>query len=128
MRTSAQPQEGVVIGKRGEARRASNEVSLSPSALGAVSSPAYTPLLSPHSVSRIQKRKMALREEFLPPVNVLVVEDNMVNQRILSTFMMRKKIQYDLARDGRGRWKNGGVVIFISFSWTFSCRKYPGWK
>ena len=122
MRTSAQPQEGVVIGKRGEARRASNEVSLSPSALGAVSSPAYTPLLSPHSVSRIQKRKMALREEFLPPVNVLVVEDNMVNQRILSTFMMRKKIQYDLARDGRGRWKNGGVVIFISFSWTFSCQ------
>lgn len=116
VRTSAQPQEGVVIGKRGEARRASNEVSLSPSALGAVSSPAYTPLLSPHSVSRIQKRKMALREEFLPPVNVLVVEDNMVNQRILSTFMMRKKIQYDLARDGREaveKWRRGHFHLIL---------------
>lgn len=116
VRTSAQPQEGMVIGKRGEARCAGNEVSSSPSALGPASSPAYAPLLSPHSVTRVQKRKMALREEFLPPVNVLVVEDNMVNQRILSTFMMRKKIQYDLARDGREaveKWRRGHFHLIL---------------
>ena len=59
---------------------------------------------------------MALREEFLPPVNVLVVEDNMVNQRILSTFMMRKKIQYDLARDGREaveKWRRGHFHLIL---------------
>ncbi|WFD21233.1 Two-component response regulator SSK1p [Malassezia caprae] len=104
VRTSAQPQPGVVIGPQATPmlpRRPSDQ------------SPAP---LSPRALSRIQKRKLALREEFLPPVKVLIVEDNVINQRILATFLQRKHIAYEIASDGReavDKWQHGDFHLIL---------------
>lgn len=77
--------------------------------------PLSTPL-SPRSKARLQKRKLALREEFLPPVKVLIVEDNVINQRILATFLRRKRIAYDVANDGREaieKWREGDFHLLL---------------
>ncbi|WFD28897.1 Two-component response regulator SSK1p [Malassezia nana] len=106
VRTSAQPQSGMVIGPRS---------SMAP--LGGRSSGQNSPTpLSPRAQSRIQKRKMALREEFLPPVKVLIVEDNVINQRILATFLQRKHIAYEIAKDGREaveKWRHGDFHLIL---------------
>ena len=104
MRTKAQPQAGVLIGGR--------------SASNTRSEPATPnlPPLSPHTASQIQRRKLALREEFLPPVKVLIVEDNVINQRILATFLRRKRIKYDVASDGREaveKWRTGDFHLIL---------------
>ena len=48
--------------------------------------------------------------------------DNPINQTILSTFMKRKKIKYDLASNGQEavqKWRTGGfhliLVRFVAF-------------
>ena len=105
VRTSAQPQPGVMIGPQAApmlGRRGSDQSSPSP--------------LSPRALSRIQKRKLALREEFLPPVKVLIVEDNVINQRILATFLQRKHIAYEMASDGREaveKWRRGDFHLIL---------------
>ncbi|KAG6900118.1 hypothetical protein C0993_002653 [Termitomyces sp. T159_Od127] len=38
---------------------------------------------------------------FVPPISVLIVDDNPINQTILSTFMKKKRIKYDLANNGQ---------------------------
>jgi len=104
VRTSAQPQAGVVIGPQ------------APPALAQRPS-VQSPLpLSPRALSRIQKRKLALREEFLPPVKVLIVEDNVINQRILAAFLQRKHIAYEIASDGReavDKWRHGDFHLIL---------------
>lgn len=52
----------------------------------------------------------------VPPVNVLIVEDNPINQTILSTFMKKKKIKYDVAINGAeavAKWKTGGFHLIL---------------
>ena len=91
------PQAAPMLGRRG-----SDQSSPSP--------------LSPRALSRIQKRKLALREEFLPPVKVLIVEDNVINQRILATFLQRKHIAYEMASDGREaveKWRRGDFHLIL---------------
>lgn len=65
-------------------------------------------------------KKAAKQIKVLPPIKVLIVEDNPINIKILSTFFDRKKIQYDVARDGReavDRWREGGFhLILVSLS------------
>jgi hypothetical protein len=42
--------------------------------------------------------------------------DNPINQTILSTFMKRKKIKYDVANDGKAaveKWKTGGFHLIL---------------
>ena len=96
-----------MIGVRDESWRRTNDAALSPP---------YAPPLSPQSSTRIQRRKMALREEFLPPVKVLIVEDNVINQRILATFLRRKRIDYDMAKDGHeaiDKWRRGNFHLIL---------------
>jgi hypothetical protein len=54
--------------------------------------------------------------------------DNPINQTILSTFMKRKKIKYDLASNGQEavqKWRTGGfhliLVRFAAFFFEISC-------
>ncbi|KAJ9060981.1 Two-component response regulator SSK1p [Entomophthora muscae] len=50
------------------------------------------------------------------PINVLIVEDNPINQKILATFMMKRKIKYSVANDGQEaveKWKEGGFHIVL---------------
>jgi len=52
----------------------------------------------------------------VPPINVLIVEDNPINQTILTTFMKRKKIKYDTAKDGQeaiDKYKSGNFHLIL---------------
>ncbi|KAF9449551.1 hypothetical protein P691DRAFT_774601 [Macrolepiota fuliginosa MF-IS2] len=52
----------------------------------------------------------------VPPISVLIVDDNPINQTILSTFMKRKKIRYDIANNGMEaveKWKTGGFHLIL---------------
>ncbi|KAI9017891.1 CheY-like superfamily, partial [Phycomyces nitens] len=51
-----------------------------------------------------------------PPIKVLIVEDNMINQAILSTWMKKHNIKYEVASDGReavDKWKKGGFHLVL---------------
>ncbi|CAG8714273.1 96_t:CDS:2 [Cetraspora pellucida] len=52
----------------------------------------------------------------IPPINVLIVEDNPINQAILSTFMRKKNIKYECASNGQeavDKWKKGGFHLIL---------------
>ncbi|KXN84226.1 Response regulator mcs4 [Leucoagaricus sp. SymC.cos] len=52
----------------------------------------------------------------VPPISVLIVDDNPINQTILSTFMKRKKIRYGIANNGKEaveKWKTGGFHLIL---------------
>lgn len=61
-------------------------------------------------------KKAPVREAVLPPIKVLIVEDNPINQRILSMFMRKKSIKYDVANNGReavDKWNTGGYHLIL---------------
>ncbi|CAA7259562.1 unnamed protein product [Cyclocybe aegerita] len=64
------------------------------------------------------KRKISAPSDanVVPPISVLIVDDNPINQTILSTFMKRKRIKYDLASNGREavqKWRTGGFHLIL---------------
>lgn len=56
-------------------------------------------------------------EKVFPKINVLIVEDNVINQAILGSFLRKHKISYKLAKNGQEAvniWKEGGLhLIFM---------------
>lgn len=94
-------------------------------------SPAGSQHSSTHSVVKLEaaeglaKKKIAnpstfgvggLLEGVVPPIDVLIVEDNMINQRILETFMKKRKIRCLTAKNGREaveKWKKGGIHLVL---------------
>ncbi|PFH50585.1 hypothetical protein AMATHDRAFT_144811 [Amanita thiersii Skay4041] len=63
-----------------------------------------------------KKKGKANENLIVPPISVLIVEDNSINQTILSTFMKRKGIQYDIANNGLEaveKWKTGGFHLIL---------------
>ncbi|KAG6860311.1 hypothetical protein C0995_012863 [Termitomyces sp. Mi166 len=88
---SPQPDGGNgAVAKRGTPRRLSQQESASPS------SAASTALAAAN-----RKVTAAADGNIVPPISVLIVDDNPINQTILSTFMKKKKIKYDLANNGQ---------------------------
>lgn len=111
-----------------------------------------------------QKGKMATTGDanVVPPISVLIVDgmcqfsslcdslirisaDNPINQTILSTFMRRKKIKYDLASNGQEavqKWRSGGFhlilvrnLVYFTFSassqslrWISKCHSWMEFK
>lgn len=57
------------------------------------------------------------RDKVFPKINVLIVEDNVINQAILGSFLRKHKISYKVAKNGReavDKWKEGGIdLIFM---------------
>ncbi|OCF35455.1 osomolarity two-component system, response regulator SSK1 [Kwoniella heveanensis CBS 569] len=52
----------------------------------------------------------------VPPINVLIVEDNPINQNILSMFLRKKKIKHQSAKDGLEaveKWRTGGFHLIL---------------
>ncbi|TFK43086.1 hypothetical protein BDQ12DRAFT_708946 [Crucibulum laeve] len=52
----------------------------------------------------------------IPPIKVLIVDDNIINQTILSTFMRKKKIAYDIASNGLQavqKWRSGEFHLIL---------------
>ncbi|CAO1616567.1 unnamed protein product [Sympodiomycopsis kandeliae] len=61
-------------------------------------------------------RRPQKREKVLPPIKVLIVEDNVINQRILQQFMKRKKIQFEIAGNGAQaveKWQQGSFHLIL---------------
>lgn len=88
-RPSAQPQSGLLIGAGFSQSRARGN-------------------LGP--------KKTAASIEVLPPIKVLIVEDNPINVKILSTFLKQRKIKFGVARDGReavNEWQTGGYHLIL---------------
>ncbi|PWN35801.1 uncharacterized protein FA14DRAFT_160802 [Meira miltonrushii] len=88
-RPSAQPQSGLLIGAGFSQSRARGN-------------------LGP--------KRTAASIEVLPPIKVLIVEDNPINVKILSTFLKQRKIKFGVARDGReavNEWQTGGYHLIL---------------
>ncbi|KAL1957736.1 hypothetical protein VTO42DRAFT_5579 [Malbranchea cinnamomea] len=78
---------------------------------------------------RIQKLKMnsssstapsalpsSLLDGTVPPINVLIVEDNSINLKLLEAFMKRLKVRWQTAMNGReavSKWRHGGFHLVL---------------
>ncbi|CAD6570175.1 MAG: ssk1 response regulator receiver [Alectoria sarmentosa] len=52
----------------------------------------------------------------VPPINVLIVEDNIINLRLLEAFMKRLKVRWSTAMNGRDavtKWREGGYHLVL---------------
>jgi osomolarity two-component system response regulator SSK1 len=52
----------------------------------------------------------------VPPINVLIVEDNIINLRVLGAFMQRLKVRWQRAMNGReavDKWRTGGFHLVL---------------
>ena len=52
----------------------------------------------------------------VPPINVLIVEDNHINMKLLEQFVRRLKVRWDTAVNGReavNKWRNGGFHLVL---------------
>ncbi|ODO10728.1 hypothetical protein I350_01325 [Cryptococcus amylolentus CBS 6273] len=66
--------------------------------------------------STAAKKASAKADVIVPPINVLIVEDNPINQNILSKFLRKKKINNQSAKDGAEaveKWRTGGFHLIL---------------
>ena len=52
----------------------------------------------------------------VPPINVLIVEDNIINLKLLEAFLKRLKVRWSTAMNGRdavSRWRAGGFHLVL---------------
>ena len=52
----------------------------------------------------------------VPPINVLIVEDNIINLRILEGLMKRLKVRWQTAMNGQiavDSWRKGGFHLVL---------------
>lgn len=52
----------------------------------------------------------------VPPINVLIVEDNIINLKLLEAFMKRLKVRWQTAMNGRDavhKWRTGGFHLVL---------------
>jgi osomolarity two-component system response regulator SSK1 len=52
----------------------------------------------------------------VPPINVLIVEDNIINLRLLEAFVKRLKVRWQTAMNGReavNKWRAGGFHLVL---------------
>ena len=55
-------------------------------------------------------------EGAVPPINVLIVEDNIINLKLLEAFMKRLKVRWHTAMNGReavNKWRAGGFHLVL---------------
>lgn len=60
--------------------------------------------------------KGASETMIVPPISVLIVDDNPINRTILSTFMKKKKVKYDVAKNGAEaveKWRDGNFQLIL---------------
>ncbi|GAW15425.1 hypothetical protein ANO14919_048340 [Xylariales sp. No.14919] len=57
-----------------------------------------------------------LLDTAVPPINILIVEDNMINLRLLEAFVKRLKVRWQTAINGReavDKWRAGGFHLVL---------------
>ena len=55
-------------------------------------------------------------EGTVPPINVLIVEDNIINQKLLEAFMKRLSVRWKCAANGEEavrKWREGGFHLVL---------------
>ncbi|KAF1835612.1 hypothetical protein BDW02DRAFT_597102 [Decorospora gaudefroyi] len=85
-----------------------------------------TPRISSPQPNNKKKRRKApveaptlpagLLDGSVPPINVLIVEDNIINLRVLGAFMQRLKVRWQRAMNGKEavtKWKAGGFHLVL---------------
>ncbi|KAF2084846.1 hypothetical protein K490DRAFT_16348, partial [Saccharata proteae CBS 121410] len=70
------------------------------------------------SKADIDKPKLpsGLLDGSVPPINVLIVEDNIINLKLLEAFMKRLKVRWQTAMNGRdavSKWRAGGFHLVL---------------
>lgn len=79
----------------------------------------------PHRTTSKHKKSMRrsnanplnnLLDGTVPPINVLIVEDNIINLKLLEAFMKRLKVRWQTAMNGREavtKWRKGGFHLVL---------------
>ncbi|KAA8641891.1 hypothetical protein EYZ11_002162 [Aspergillus tanneri] len=90
---------------------------------GVLSSPARVPSPRPRPSTKPKKGTPqslsafgGLIEGTVPPINVLIVEDNVINQRLLEAFMKRLSVRWKCAANGAEavqKWREGGFHLVL---------------
>ncbi|KAG2184201.1 hypothetical protein INT44_009216 [Umbelopsis vinacea] len=63
-----------------------------------------------------RKKKLSLNKSVSPPIQVLIVEDNIINQVILSKWMKNHSIKYEVASNGQeafDKWSQGAFHLIL---------------
>ena len=90
------------------------------------SNPSTPRIASPKPAKERRRRKKTqieapslpagLLDGSVPPINVLIVEDNIINLRVLGAFMQRLKVRWQRALNGKEavtKWKAGGFHLVL---------------
>ncbi|KAF2202336.1 hypothetical protein GQ43DRAFT_369364 [Delitschia confertaspora ATCC 74209] len=88
------------------------------------STPPIPHVTSPRLGGKRKKQKAAegitlpagLLDGSVPPINVLIVEDNIINLRVLGAFMQRLKVRWQRAMNGKEaveKWRAGGFHLVL---------------
>ena len=67
-------------------------------------------------VNQTSQAPGSVRDGAVPPINVLIVEDNIINLRLLEAFMKRLKVRWSTAMNGRDavtKWREGGFHLVL---------------
>lgn len=101
-----------------------NTTSLPPTISKAHISPPEDHTVEPTAVVKAKPEKSTVLG-VIPPINVLIVEDNMINAQILEAFFRKRKLKYATAVNGREaveKWRQGGwhlVLVRFQLSWPW---------
>ncbi|EFR01434.1 response regulator mcs4 [Nannizzia gypsea CBS 118893] len=90
----------------------------------AVSPPSRVASPRPKGLEKLNKNSSATSNKFptslldgaIPPINVLIVEDNTINLKLLEAFMKRLKVRWQTAMNGReavNKWREGGFHLVL---------------
>jgi osomolarity two-component system response regulator SSK1 len=69
-----------------------------------------------HSANNAAQKTTGLLSSTVPPINVLIVEDNVINLRLLEAFMKRLKVRWKSAMNGKeavDMWRKGGYHLVL---------------
>ncbi|KZT20652.1 hypothetical protein NEOLEDRAFT_1140490 [Neolentinus lepideus HHB14362 ss-1] len=107
------PNQSDVSGRNGQAA----PLSPRPAPTGSTHKrPMRRPTVNRKSPGAATAGKKPIDPSIVPPISVLIVDDNPINQTILSTFMRKKKIKYDVAKNGEEaveKWRTGGFHLIL---------------
>ncbi|KAI1339248.1 hypothetical protein F5Y15DRAFT_82819 [Xylariaceae sp. FL0016] len=90
-----------------------------------VATPPPQRVASPRPSARAKKTKKAIEHPSLPPgmldgavppINVLIVEDNIINLKLLEAFVKRLKVRWQTAMNGKEavqKWRAGGFHLVL---------------
>ncbi|KAH6651727.1 hypothetical protein BKA67DRAFT_520662, partial [Truncatella angustata] len=89
-----------------------------------IATPPPPRVASPRSFARPKKKKTmeapslppGMLNGSVPPINVLIVEDNIINLKLLEAFVKRLKVRWQTAMNGRDavtKWRSGGFHLVL---------------